>query len=52
MRAGREANLGKVAAYNERRREEYRRATAADRSIPDPTGSSPREGAMMHALAT
>jgi hypothetical protein len=31
LRAWREANPVKVAAYNERRREEYRSATAADR---------------------
>jgi hypothetical protein len=31
LRAWREANPEKVAAYNERRRQEYRSATAADR---------------------
>jgi ribosomal protein S27AE len=31
LRAWREANPAKVAVYNERRREEYQRATAADR---------------------
>jgi hypothetical protein len=50
MRAWRHANPEKVAAYNEGRRVEYRRATAADREKTCPRCEVEFEASNAHVL--